>query len=185
MTELYLLAILVSILLDIVLFYKVTKLKVSKAHFLFYLLLVIIGVICSFTGYKAILFYNVLAIVILNIIHKDNNNLTLISGTLIYIFSVDLIIELLRGVSLDVIEKFNMSKNEIEWINLGCIFCFFLITYLIVFFSANWIRKKLTGNNFRIFFWLILYLYLVTLVIAVVYKGTKTFHQLQFFSFLF
>ncbi|MGV0057332.1 sensor histidine kinase [Lactobacillus gasseri] len=186
MTELYLLAILVSILLDIVLFYKVTKLKVSKAHFLFYLLLVIIGVICSFTGYKAILFYNVLAIVILNIIHKDNNNLTLISGTLIYIFSVDLIIELLRGVSLDVIEKFNMSKNEIEWINLGCIFCFFLITYLIVFFSANWIRKKLTGNNFRIFFWLILYLYLVTLVIAVVYKGTKNIPPatIFFLSFL-
>lgn len=186
MTELYLLAILVSILLDIVLFYKVTKLKVSKAHFLFYLLLVIIGVICSFTGYKAILFYNVLAIVILNIIHKDNNNLTLISGTLIYIFSVDLIIELLRGVSLDVIEKFNMSKNEIEWINLGCIFCFFLITYLIVFFSANWIRKKLTSNNFRIFFWLILYLYLVTLVIAVVYKGTKNIPPatIFFLSFL-
>ncbi|MDE7050325.1 MAG: GHKL domain-containing protein [Lactobacillus sp.] len=182
----YLLAILLSIVLDLFLFYKVTKLKVSKAYFLFYLLLVIIGVICSFYGYKTILFYNVLAIVILNIIHRENNNLTLISGTLIYIFGVDLIIELLRGIFLDVIEKFNMSKPEIEWINLGCIFCLFLITYLIIFFSANWIRKRLTGNNYRIFFWLILYLYLVTLVIAVVYEGTKNIPPatIFFLSFL-
>lgn len=152
MTWLYLLAVLASILLDIVLFYKVTKLKISKAYCLFYVLLITIGVICSMYGYKTILIYNLCAIIILNIIHRRNNNLTLISGVLVYIFSVDLIIELLRGISLDIIEKIVVSKNVIEWINLSCIFFFFIITYLSIYFSADLIRKKLTGSNFRIFF---------------------------------
>lgn len=185
MTWLYLLAVLASILLDIVLFYKVTKLKISKTYCLFYVLLITIGVICSMYGYKTILIYNLCAIIILNIIHRRNNNLTLISGVLVYIFSVDLIIELLRGISLDIIEKIVVSKNVIEWINLSCIFFFFIITYLSIYFSADLIRKKLTGSNFRIFFWLLIYLYLVSLVIAIVYSETKNVPPVTIFFISF
>ena len=84
---------------------------------------------CTFYGYKAILIYNLITIIILNIIHRKNNNFTLITGVLIFIFSDDLIIEFFRGILLDIIGNFSVSKDIVERVNLICVFCFFIATY--------------------------------------------------------
>ena len=65
----------------------------------------------------------------LNIIHRKNNNFTLITGVLIFIFSDDLIIEFFRGILLDIIRNFSVSKDIVERVNLICVFCFFIATY--------------------------------------------------------
>lgn len=70
MTWLYLLAILLSILL----FYRLTHFKVIKNKFWVYLCILVVGTVCTFYGYKAILIYNLITIIILNIIHRKNNN---------------------------------------------------------------------------------------------------------------
>lgn len=125
MTWLYLLAILLSILL----FYRLTHFKVIKNKFWVYLCILVVGTVCTFYGYKAILIYNLITIIILNIIHRKNNNFTLITGVLIFIFSDDLIMEFFWGILLDIIGNFSVSKDIVEWVNLIYVFCFFIATY--------------------------------------------------------
>lgn len=136
------LAILLSILLDIVLFYRLTHFKVIKNKFWVYLCILVVGTVCTFYGYKAILIYNLITIIILNIIHRKNNNFTLITGVLIFIFSDDLIIEFFRGILLDIIGNFSVSKDIVERVNLICVFCFFIATYLIGIYVGKFVIKK-------------------------------------------
>ena len=181
MTGLYLLAILLSILL----FYRLTHFKVIKNKFWVYLCILVVGTVCTFYGYKAILIYNLITIIILNIIHRKNNNFTLITGVLIFIFSDDLIIEFFRGILLDIIGNFFVSKDIVERVNLICVFCFFIATYLIGIYVGKFVIKKLIGKNFRIFFWILLYLYLVALIIAIVYAETKNVPPVTIFFISF
>lgn len=52
-------------------------------------------------------------------------------------------------------------------------FVFFIATYLIGIYVGKFVIKKLIGKNFKIFFWILIYLYLVALIIAIVYAETK------------
>ena len=121
----------------------------------------------------------------MNIIHRKNNNFTLITGVLIFIFSDDLIIEFFRGILLDIIGNFFVSKDIVERVNLICVLCFFIATYLIGIYVGKFVIKKLIGKNFRIFFWILLYLYLVALIIAIVYAETKNVPPVTIFFISF
>ncbi|MGN1272553.1 MAG: GHKL domain-containing protein [Lactobacillus sp.] len=173
-------------LLDLLFFFKITNLSLGGwKNFLYLLLVVIIGLCTNNLGYKGDVVYNLTVVLALYLIYRTKINTYLILNSIIFIFNIEIVLDIVRSIFLGIIRN-NLSKEALMMLNfvLAFISCF-LIVFVMNKYSLQ-IRQHFIGNNKRITLWLNCYLYLVTIIISIVY--TESTHippvSIFFISFL-
>ena len=175
-----------SIVMDFLIFYKITNLSLGGwKNFLYLLLVVIIGLCTNNWGYKGDVVYNLTVVLALYLIYRTKINTYLILNSIIFVFNIEIVLDIVRSIFLGII-RYDLSKEALMMLNsvLAFISCF-LIVFVMNKYSLQ-IRQHLIGNNKRITLWLNCYLYLVTIIISIVY--TESTHippvSIFFISFL-
>lgn len=175
-----------SMLLDLLFFFKITNLSLGGwKNFLYLLLVVIIGLCTNNWGYKGDVVYNLTVVLALYLIYRTKINTYLILNSIIFVFNIEIVLDIVRSIFLGII-RYDLSKEALMMLNsvLAFISCF-LIVFVMNKYSLQ-IRQHLIGNNKRITLWLNCYLYLVTIIISIVY--TESTHippvSIFFISFL-
>lgn len=175
-----------SMLLDLLFFFKITNLSLGGwKNFLYLLLVVIIGLCTNNWGYKGDVVYNLTVVLALYLIYRTKINTYLILNSIIFVFNIEIVLDIVRSIFLGII-RYDLSKEALMMLNsvLAFISCF-LIVFVMNKYSLQ-IRQHFIGNNKRITLWLNCYLYLVTIIISIVY--TESTHippvSIFFISFL-
>ncbi|OYS38263.1 hypothetical protein CBF77_04250 [Lactobacillus taiwanensis] len=177
----YLLIYLFSSILNLVFFFKVLRLPLRKRHFLVLIFLILINILASGFNYLAIVFSELITIVFLWLIFKKKISSYSILGAILFVFNVEVVGDICRAILLDVTVK---VIKDIKLIMLANIVLMIVPLAIIVFIMQrfnNRLNKEFVGSNGRILSWLIFYIYVVNIAIAIIYTTTNNIPPVYFF----
>lgn len=177
----YLLIYLFSSILNLVFFFKVLRLPLRKRHFLVLIFLILINILASGFNYLAIVFSELITIVFLWLIFKKKISSYSILGAILFVFNVEVVGDICRAILLDVTVK---VIKDIKLIMLANIVLMIVPLAIIVFIMQrfnNRLNQELVGSNGRILSWLIFYIYVVNIAIAIIYTTTHNIPPVYFF----
>lgn len=171
----YVIPLIISNILDLVYFYKITKLKIRDKCDYFFILLVIIFVIYINNIMNSVLASfqsSIFLILILLFKFSDIVNWKIVVGSLLIVFNLDLLNDILYTIFINILKNnvVNINGLVIFLLNLALIF----VELVVVFKCKDTFYNFLNSKNSNIFLSLLIYLYFIGMLIGFIYsKSTR------------
>lgn len=160
--------IIFSSLFDIVFFKKITQVRLDLKHKGIILLIVLlIGEVIneSVPGELSVFLADIFVTLGLLFLYRTEMNIVLLLGSLIVIYYFDVLVDVTYSVIIGTSNSVYIRSLSIILL-VGLEFC-------IIFKYSSFFRKQLTGQNNRIFIWLISYLYIIEIAVGIIFGISK------------
>lgn len=148
-------------------FFKVLKLPLRKKNFLVLLFLILINILASGFNYVAIVVSELVTMVSLWLIFKKDKNSYSILGAILFVFNIEVVGDICRAILLDIIVKFIKNVQLVMLTNIVLMIAPLATIVFIVQRFDKRLNKEFIGSNGRILSWLIFYIYVVNIAIAI------------------
>lgn len=173
--------IFLSGIIDIILFFKITNIKLKNYTQYFTLIGIwLLGSIVSTLpiGTIAVVLANIITVLSYLKLFNKQASKKLIVGAFIFIFGVDLFFDVLTTIILDVLLQFKIQ--DIQLIDLISL-VFLIPEFLVMFKYSSWIKRRLTNKTSKIFIWLIAYLYIIEVITGIVFNFSHSIPPVTIF----
>ena len=160
--------IILSSILDIVYFQKITQVKLDLKHKGFLLLIIlIVGEVIneSTSGALSTFLADMFVLLGLLFLYKNRLNINLLVGSLITVYFLDLMLDYINSIIADL--SSSLSVQDFSTIVL------ITIEYYLIFKYHSFFRKQLTNKNKKVFIFLLTYLYIIGITIAIILGKSK------------
>lgn len=160
--------IILSSLLDIVYFQKITQVKLDLKHKGFLLLIIlIVGEIIneSISGALSTFLADVFVLLGILFLYRNRLKINFIVGSLITVYLLDLIIDYIYSIVADL-----SSLLYIQDISLVILMS---VEFVIIFKYHSFFKEQLTNKNRKIFLYLLTYLYIISIAIMTIFGKSK------------
>ena len=177
----YLLVYLSSSILNFVFFFKVSKVSYKKVYCIPLFFLILIEIVASGFNYLTIVISQLIIIGIMWVMLRKDMTSYSVCGVLLFVFNIEIVGDISRAIFLDLLVKIIKNPDLILIANIVLMVVPLAIILFIMWNFYDKLHREFSGSNRKILTWLIFYIYVVNIGIALTYTTTKNIPPVYFF----
>ena len=164
-------------LADVWCFFEISKIESKKRQILFLCIANIFGLLL-FIGNIGVIFTNILEILLFVLYLRKNNTLEMLFGSIILVCTLDLLVDIVSDMITQI-----MSFTLVGQLSLR--FLLMLMMIVAIKLGNGKIYNYLANQNNKIFVGILVYTYISTLSISIIYIQSRSFTPLTLFFSLY
>lgn len=172
----YFFLLITSGIIDIWMFFKITKLK-NVSYFKIAILSIVIIILIPVISRGLIFFANLLEILVFGIVFRKEKNKYLILGTVFTICTLDLLVDIISGMIVSIL---NLAIKSIDEDAIAKILLM-LIVIVIVKKISSYLYLSFTNKNKKVCLAIVIYLYISSVIVTIFYMLERKVTPLFFF----